>query len=54
MTHAVDIAILGAGAVGQLICRQLTVAGMNVGFIGRNALESSQQGTEFHPISVCR
>lgn len=51
MTHAVDIAILGAGAVGQLICRQLTVAGMNVGFIGRNALESSQQVLSFTPLA---
>ncbi|AEG12748.1 2-dehydropantoate 2-reductase [Shewanella baltica BA175] len=51
MTHAVDIAILGAGAVGQLICRQLTVAGMNVGFIGRSALESSQQVLSFTPLA---
>lgn len=51
MTHAVDIAILGAGAVGQLICRQLTVAGMNVGFIGRNDLESSQQVLSFTPLA---
>uniref|UniRef100_UPI004048233D ketopantoate reductase family protein n=1 Tax=Shewanella baltica TaxID=62322 RepID=UPI004048233D len=51
MTHAVDIAILGAGAVGQLICRQLTVAGMNVGFIGRNALEASQQVLSFTPLA---
>ncbi|MCS6118301.1 2-dehydropantoate 2-reductase [Shewanella baltica] len=51
MTHAVDIAILGAGAVGQLICRQLTVAGMNVGFIGLNALESSQQVLSFTPLA---
>ncbi|MDT3334437.1 2-dehydropantoate 2-reductase [Shewanella sp. SP1S1-7] len=51
MTHAVDIAILGAGAVGQLICRQLTVAGMNVGFIGRSALEASQQVLSFTPLA---
>ncbi|WP_283627843.1 ketopantoate reductase family protein [Shewanella baltica] len=51
MTHAVDIAILGAGAVGQLICRQLTVAGMNVGFIDRNALESGQQVLSFTPLA---
>ncbi|MCS6152271.1 2-dehydropantoate 2-reductase [Shewanella baltica] len=51
MTHAVDIAILGAGAVGQLICRQLTFAGMNVGFIGRNDLESSQQVLSFTPLA---
>ncbi|MGI1944145.1 ketopantoate reductase family protein [Shewanella glacialipiscicola] len=36
MTRAVDIAILGAGAIGQLICRQLTAAGEHVGFIARD------------------
>jgi len=50
MTHAVDIAILGAGAVGQLICRQLVAAGMKVGFIGRNALGSSEQLLSCSPL----
>jgi 2-dehydropantoate 2-reductase len=50
MNPAVDIAILGAGAVGQLICRQLVAAGMKVGFIGRNALDSSEQTLSFSPL----
>jgi 2-dehydropantoate 2-reductase len=50
MTHAVDIAILGAGAVGQLICRQLVAAGIKVGFIGRNAVGSRQQTLSFSPL----
>lgn len=50
MDHAVDIAILGAGAVGQLICRQLVAAGMKVGFIGRNNAGSSQQMLSFSPL----
>ncbi|EGM70904.1 2-dehydropantoate 2-reductase [Shewanella sp. HN-41] len=50
LNDVVDIAILGAGAVGQLICHQLVTAGMNVGFIGRNALRPSQQTLSFTPL----
>ena len=45
--RAVDIAILGAGAVGQLICRQLIAAGEHVGFIARHPHGSvSQQNSQ--------
>lgn len=57
MTHAVninrvvDIAILGAGAVGQLICHQLTTAGMSVGLIGRDSIVSIQQTFSVTPLA---
>lgn len=57
MTHAVninrvvDIAILGAGAVGQLICHQLTTAGMGVGLIGRDSIASIQQTLSVTPLA---
>lgn len=57
MTHAVninrvvDIAILGAGAVGQLICHQLTTAGMSVGLIGRDSIASIQQTLSVTPLA---
>lgn len=57
MTHAVninrvvDIAILGAGAVGQLICHQLTTAGMGVGLIGRDSIVSIQQTLSVTPLA---
>ena len=57
MTHAVninrvvDIAILGAGAVGQLICHQLTTAGMSVGLIGRDSIVSIQQTLSVTPLA---
>ncbi|MGI2091296.1 ketopantoate reductase family protein [Shewanella oncorhynchi] len=58
MTHAVninrvvDIAILGAGAVGQLICHQLTTAGMSVGLIGRDSIASIQQTLSVTPLAL--
>lgn len=57
MTHAVninrvvDIAILGAGAVGQLICHQLTTAGMGVALIGRDSIVSIQQTLSVTPLA---
>lgn len=57
MTHAVninrvvDIAVLGAGAVGQLICHQLTTAGMGVGLIGRDSIVSIQQTLSVTPLA---
>ncbi|MGL6122046.1 MAG: ketopantoate reductase family protein [Shewanella sp.] len=52
MARAVDIAILGAGAVGQLICHQLMTEGMHVGFIGRNSIESREQTLSFTPLAA--
>lgn len=49
----IDIAILGAGAVGQLICRQLSAAGVVVGFIGRQFSEARQQALSFMPLASC-
>ncbi|MCL1088132.1 2-dehydropantoate 2-reductase [Shewanella profunda] len=43
----VEIAILGAGAVGQLICHQLHAAGIPVGFIGKNIDTRREQQLSF-------
>lgn len=51
INRVVDIAILGAGAVGQLICHQLTTAGMSVGLIGRDSIASIQQTLSVTPLA---
>ncbi|WP_411569231.1 ketopantoate reductase family protein [Shewanella sp. SM29] len=52
INRVVDIAILGAGAVGQLICHQLTTAGMSVGLIGRDSIASIQQTLSVTPLAL--
>nr|WP_211085869.1 2-dehydropantoate 2-reductase [Shewanella oncorhynchi] len=51
INRVVDIAILGAGAVGQLICHQLTTAGMGVALIGRDLIVSIQQTLSVTPLA---
>lgn len=43
----IEIAILGAGAVGQLICHQLHTAGNPVGFIGKTTDIVQEQQLSF-------
>lgn len=46
-----EIAILGAGAIGQLVCHQLTANGMSVGFIGKNTACNQNQELHFTPLN---
>ncbi|MFV0596580.1 ketopantoate reductase family protein [Shewanella sp.] len=48
-----DIAILGAGAVGQLICHQLHSAGLAVGLIAREISASPSEATDWQDLVFC-
>lgn len=55
--QASEIAILGAGAVGQLICHQLHSAGLAVGLMARESFASNIEATHwqdlvFSPLSL--
>lgn len=50
IAHATQIAILGAGAVGQLICYQLHSAGLAVGFIARDSSVSNLEATHWQDL----
>lgn len=51
-SQVTDIAILGAGAVGQLICHQLHSAGLAVGLIEREASASTTE-TDWQELVFC-
>lgn len=51
-SQVTDIAILGAGAVGQLICHQLHSAGLAVGLIARESVSTSE-ATDWQDLVFC-
>ncbi|MGL5664539.1 MAG: 2-dehydropantoate 2-reductase, partial [Shewanella sp.] len=52
-SQVTDIAILGAGAVGQLICHQLHSAGLAVGLIARETSASTSEATDGQDLVFC-
>jgi len=49
-SQVTNIAILGAGAVGQLICHQLASAGLAVGLIARDSSVSNLEATDWQDL----
>ncbi|MFB2680092.1 ketopantoate reductase family protein [Shewanella mangrovisoli] len=52
-SQVTDVAILGAGAVGQLICHQLHSAGLAVGLIAREASATTSEATDWQELVFC-
>lgn len=52
-SQVTDIAILGAGAVGQLICHQLHSTGLAVGLIARETSASTSEATDWQDLVFC-